>query len=105
MDLLLPIALVVLGLALLAAGGEALVRSATTIAEVAGVTPAVIGLTVVAIGTSLPELVVSVLASSRGQPDLAVANVVKPNIFNVAATLGNHRVESPIPSLPPRRAS
>ena len=57
MDTLGAVGLVVLGLALRAGGGEALVRAATTLAELAGVTPAVIGLTVVAIGTSLPELV------------------------------------------------
>ena len=88
MDPLAATGLVLLGLALLAAGGEALVRAATTLAELAGVTPAVIGLTVIAIGTSLPELVVSLTAAVRGQPDLAVANVVGSNIFNVAATLG-----------------
>jgi cation:H+ antiporter len=97
MDSLIPIGLVVLGLALLAGGGEALVRAATTIAEIVGVTPAVIGLTVVAIGTSLPELVVSMLASVRGEPDLAVANVVGSNIFNIAATLGLTAMIVPLP--------
>jgi cation:H+ antiporter len=89
--------LVLLGLALLAGGGELLVRAATTIAEIAGVSPAVIGLTVVAIGTSLPELVVSMLASVRGEPDLAVANVVGSNIFNIAATLGLTAMIVPLP--------
>jgi cation:H+ antiporter len=88
MDVLVAVGLVVVGLALLAGGGEALVRAATTLAELAGVSPAVIGLTVVAIGTSHPELVVSRLAAMRGEPDLAIANVVGSNIFNVAATLG-----------------
>lgn len=97
MEFLLPAALLLAGLALLAVGGEALVRSATTIAELAGVSPAVIGLTVVAIGTSLPELVVSVLASARGEPDLAVANVVGSNIFNIAATLGITAMIIPLP--------
>jgi len=80
--------LVVLGLGLLAVGGEALVRGAVAIARHAGLTPAVIGLTVVALGTSLPELVVSVIASMRGQPDIAVGNVVGSNIFNLAFTAG-----------------
>jgi cation:H+ antiporter len=88
MDVPAALALVIFGLILLAGGGEALVRAATTLAELAGVSPAVIGLTVVAIGTSLPELVVSVVAAMAGEPDLAVANVVGSNIFNVAATLG-----------------
>ena len=97
MELAIPIGLVLLGLLLLAGGGEALVRAATTIAEAAGVSPAVIGLTVVAVGTSVPELVVSVLASLRGEPDLAVANVVGSNIFNIAATLGLTAMIIPLP--------
>ena len=97
MDILVAAALVVGGLLLLAGGGEALVRAATTIAEMAGVSPAVIGLTVVAIGTSFPELVVSLLAAMRGEPDLAVANVVGSNIFNVAATLGVTALIIPLP--------
>jgi cation:H+ antiporter len=88
METLGAAALVLIGLALLAAGGEALVRSATTLAELAGVTPAVIGLTVVAMGTSLPELAVTLLAVREGRADLAVANVIGSNIFNVAAALG-----------------
>jgi cation:H+ antiporter len=97
MDVLTAVALVVAGLILLAGGGEALVRAATTIAEIAGVSPAVIGLTVVAIGTSVPELVVSLLAATRGEPDLAVANVVGSNIFNIAATLGLTALIIPLP--------
>jgi cation:H+ antiporter len=96
METLIAGALVLLGLALLAGGGEALVRAATTLAGIAGVPPAVIGLTVVAIGTSLPELVVSVVAALRGEPELAVANVVGSNIFNVAA-LGITALVLPLP--------
>jgi cation:H+ antiporter len=97
MEILIAVGLVLLGLALLAGGGEALVRAATTLAEIAGVPPAVIGLTVVAIGTSLPELVVSLVAALRGEPELAVANVVGSNIFNVAATLGITALILPLP--------
>jgi cation:H+ antiporter len=97
MEILGAIALVLVGLALLAGGGEALVRAATTLAELAGVTPAVIGLTVVAIGTSLPELVVSLVAARAGQPDLAIANVVGSNIFNITATLGLTALILPLP--------
>jgi cation:H+ antiporter len=96
-DIFFAVGLVAGGLVLLAGGGEALVRAATTIAEIAGVSPAVIGLTVVAIGTSLPELVVSVLAAARGEPDLAVANVIGSNIFNIAATLGLTALIIPLP--------
>lgn len=77
-----------LGLLFLTGGAEALVRGASRIALAAGVSPLVIGLTVVAYGTSTPELVVSTLASLRGQLDLAVANVVGSNLFNVLLILG-----------------
>lgn len=88
MTLLASLGLVLLGLLLLAGGGEALVRGATAIARLAGLTPAVIGLTIVAVGTSLPELVVSLLAAWEGQPDIAVGNVVGSNIFNLVGVLG-----------------
>lgn len=83
-----PIVLILLGLALLVVGGEALVRGASMLARRLGVSPAVIGLTVVAVGTSVPELVVSILAALRGAPDLAVGNVVGSNIVNLSASLG-----------------
>ena len=89
--------LILLGLLLLAGGGEALVRGATAIARLAGVTPAVIGLTVVAMGTSLPELVVSVLAALDGQPDIAIGNVVGSNIFNLVGVLGITALITAIP--------
>ena len=76
------------GLAFLAVGGEALVRGASRLARLFGISPLVIGLTVVAFETSTPELVVSLYASHRGNPDIAVANVVGSNIFNVLFILG-----------------
>ena len=97
MELLVALGLVVVGLALLTGGGEALVRGATAIAEMFGLTPAVIGLTIVAMGTSLPEMVVSVLAGLRGQPDIAMGNVVGSNIFNVAIALGVTALVHPLP--------
>jgi len=96
MELLTAFLLVLLGLGLLAGGGEALVRGATSIARIAGLTPAVIGLTVVAAGTSLPELVVSVMAAIRGTPDIAVGNVVGSNIFNIAVVLGAAALVAPL---------
>lgn len=96
MELLPALLLVALGLLTLAGGGEALVRGATTVARIAGLTPAVIGLTVVAAGTSLPELVVSLLAAIRGTPDIAVGNVVGSNIFNIAAVLGAAALVRPL---------
>ncbi len=93
----MPAVMVVFGLTLLAGGGEALVRAATRIARVLGVTPAVIGLTVVAMGTSVPELVVSLFAALRGQPEIAISNVVGSNIFNIAAALGITALITPLP--------
>jgi cation:H+ antiporter len=76
------------GLALLGLGSHWLVESAVTIAKILGISDMVIGLTIIAIGTSLPELATSVLASLRGQRDIAVGNVVGSNIFNILAVLG-----------------
>jgi cation:H+ antiporter len=85
-----------LGLALLFAGGEALVRGASGLARRFGVTPLVIGVTVVAFGTSSPELVVSTTAAWKGQDALAVGNVVGSNIFNVLFILGACAVLRPL---------
>ena len=83
-----PALTLVAGLALLLAGAELLVRGAVRLAGLWGLSPLVIGLTVVAFGTSTPELAVSVAASARGTADLAVANVVGSNIFNIFLILG-----------------
>lgn len=80
--------LVVVGLLLLVAGGEALVRGAAGVALVARVTPAVVGLTIVAAGTSMPELVVSLQSALEGSSGIAVGNVVGSNCFNIGVTLG-----------------
>lgn len=97
MTILLALLLVGAGLGLLAGGGDILIRGAVSLARLAGLTTAVIGLTVVALGTSLPELVVSWLAAFRGQPDIAVGNVVGSNIFNIAAILGVTAIVRPVP--------
>ncbi len=76
------------GLVFLLAGAEMLVRGATRLAALAGISPLVIGLTVVAYGTGAPELAVSLRASLYGNSDIAVANVVGSNIFNVLCILG-----------------
>ncbi len=76
------------GLMLLVLGGEFLVRGASRLAIVAGVSPLVIGLTIVAAGTSSPELAVSVQASLGGNPDVSMGNVVGSNIFNTLGILG-----------------
>jgi cation:H+ antiporter len=76
------------GLAVLTAGAEVLVRGAVGLAAAVRISPLVIGLTVVAFGTSAPELVVSLRASLMGQPEIAVGNVLGSNIFNVLVILG-----------------
>ncbi|MEZ4863208.1 MAG: calcium/sodium antiporter [Caldilineaceae bacterium] len=76
------------GFILLVAGAELLVRGAAKGAALFGISPLVIGLTVVAFGTSAPELAVSVQAGLAGNADIAVANVVGSNIFNILFTLG-----------------
>lgn len=84
----MAIFLFVIGLVFLIIGAEALVRGASRLAAVVGISPLVIGLTVVAFGTSSPELAVSVKSALSGQASLAVGNVVGSNIFNVLFILG-----------------
>jgi cation:H+ antiporter len=81
-------ALVLAGLALLVLGARLLVNAAVTLATAIGASELVIGLTIVAAGTSLPELATSLLASLRGERDIAVGNIVGSNIFNILAILG-----------------
>jgi len=76
------------GLGGLAIGSRWLVDGAVAFAEALGVSEMVIGLTIVAAGTSLPEVATSVIASIRGERDIAVGNVVGSNIFNILAVLG-----------------
>lgn len=88
MSILLSLLLVAAGIAILGYGADVLVRGAVTIARVARISAAVIGLTIVSMGTSLPELTVSVAASLRGASDLGIGNVVGSNIFNIGIVLG-----------------
>lgn len=76
------------GLALLVLGSNWLVDAAVTIARQFGVSDLVIGLTIIAAGTSMPEVVTSVVASLRGQRDIAVGNVIGSNLFNLMGVLG-----------------
>jgi len=87
------------GLVLLVLGARWLVESAVALATSWGINQAVIGLTIVAIGTSLPEVVTSVVASLRGERDIAVGNVVGSNIFNILCVLGLSGTISPTPLL------
>jgi cation:H+ antiporter len=88
-------ALVLLGLVLLALGARWLVDGAVAIARFMGVQELVIGLTVVAIGTSMPELVTTIVGSLRGQRDLAVGAVVGSNLFNILGVLGVASIVAP----------
>lgn len=87
--------LVVGGLALLVLGSDWLVDGAAAVARRLGVSDLVIGLTIIAAGTSMPEAVTSVVASLRGQRDIAVGNVVGSNIFNLLAVLGVSSLVAP----------
>jgi len=82
------VALVVAGLVLVVVGGQLFVSGAVAFARSFGIEESVIGLTIVATGTSLPELVTSVLASWRGHREIAVGNVVGSNLFNLTGVLG-----------------
>ena len=87
--------LVLIGLTVLVLGSRFLVTSAVEIARSLGVSELVIGLTIVAAGTSLPEVATSVVASLRGQRDIAVGNVVGSNVFNLLSVLGLASLVSP----------
>lgn len=79
---------IALGAALLASGGDLLVWGAVRLARDAGISDTIIGLTIVACGTSAPELMTSLIAARRGRAQLAVANVVGSNTFNILFILG-----------------
>ena len=88
---------VVLGLALLAVGGQLTVDGASGVARALGVSEAVIGLTIVSVGTSLPELITSIIAARRNESDLALGNVVGSNLFNLFFVLGISGTIAPVP--------
>lgn len=87
---------IIIGVAGVIAGGQLTVKGATMMAQAFGMSETVIGLTVVAIGTSLPELVTSVVASRKKKNDIAVGNVIGSNVFNILFILGMSASISPI---------
>jgi cation:H+ antiporter len=95
-DMLIQFFWVGIGLVLLVAGADALVRGASRLALSFGVSPLVVGLTVVAFGTSAPEMAVSVGAARSGSVDIAIGNVVGSNIFNVLFILGAAALIAPL---------
>ena len=88
---------IVLGLACIVLGGQLAVNGATGIARMFGLSETLIGLTIVAIGTSLPELVTSIVAARKGQNEIAMGNVIGSNLFNILLILGVSAVITPIP--------
>lgn len=91
---------IVLGLVALVLGSNITVSAACDIARCIGVSERVIGLTIIALGTSLPELVTSVIAARHGESDIAIGNIVGSNIFNILFVLGIAGVILPIPFNP-----
>ncbi len=87
---------IVLGLAAIVFGGNLVVESAKSLAAAWGMSETLIGLTIVAVGTSLPELVTSIVASAKGENGMAVGNVVGSNIFNLLLILGVSSTICPI---------
>ena len=84
------------GLAFVIVGGDLVVDSATVIAKSWGVSDALIGLTIIAMGTSLPELVTSIVAAKKNECDMAIGNVIGSNLFNLLFVLGMSATISPI---------
>ena len=80
---------VVLGLAMVVFGGECVSSTAQFLALAMGMSEALVGLTIVAVGTSLPELVTSVMAAKKGENELALGNVIGSNIMNISLILGS----------------
>ena len=88
--------ILVVGLAGIVIGGDLSVEGAKEIARAFGLSEALIGLTIVAFGTSLPELVTSVVAARKGESDIAVGNVIGSNLFNVFFILGTSAAVLPM---------
>lgn len=95
----ISIFLMIIGLALLILGANLFVQSAVAIAKIFNVSNAIIGLTIVAIGTSLPELITSIVASYKKETDIAIGNVVGSNVFNILGILGITALIIPISSV------
>lgn len=95
--MLLPLIVVLLGLAALLWSAERFVGAAAATAHRAGMSTLLVGMTVVALGTSAPEMVVSVVAALDGIPDLATGNALGSNIANIGLVLGVTALVVPIP--------
>lgn len=94
------IIITVLGLVILVVSARFFVTGAIELARLLGISELVIGLTIVAVGTSLPELVSSVVATLKGEDDLALGNIIGSNIFNTLAVVGVAGIIRPMPVAP-----
>ncbi len=92
----LSIIYIVGGIAAIVIGGNVVVDSATDIALSFGMTETLVGLTIVALGTSLPELVTSIVAARKGESDLALGNAIGSNLFNILFVLASAATISPV---------
>ena len=94
--MLKAVALLLLGFVLLIKGADFFVDGSSAVAKILKVPSLIIGLTIVAMGTSLPELSVSITASMAGSNALAVSNVIGSNIFNLMVVLGASALIAPL---------
>lgn len=88
--------LIAIGLAGLIGGGRLVVDNAVQIAQHIGISEKIIGLTIIAVGTSLPELVTSIVATVKGNTDMAVGNIIGSNVFNIFLVLGISVIINPL---------
>lgn len=93
------VGLIVLGLGVLIAGSELLVKGAVVIARSLGVGETIISLTIIAAGTSMPELASSIVATIKKEYDIAIGNIIGSNIFNILAIVGISSIVSPLSAL------
>ena len=94
--MLIPCALLLLGFVLIVVAADDLVRTSSFIAKTFNISPMIIGLTIVALGTSAPEIIVSITASLDGQSELALSNAIGSNIANIGLVLGLSLLLKPI---------
>ncbi|MBN1973412.1 MAG: calcium/sodium antiporter [Sedimentisphaerales bacterium] len=88
--------LLILGFALLIKGADYLVKGASSMAKILKVSDLIIGLTIVSFGTSMPEMVVNIFASAKGNSEIAIGNIIGSNIFNILVILGVSSIVSPL---------
>lgn len=87
---------IIIGSTLLKIGGDLVVNNSVTIAEKLNITKTIIGSTIVALGTSLPELVTSIIATKKEKENIAIGNIIGSNIFNLLLVLGTTSIIQPI---------